>query len=141
MAIRNAEAVWTGDLQHGQGTMKLGTGAFEGRYTFKSRFEEGSGTNPEELIAAALAGCFSMALSGELGKAGFTPSRIQTRADVIMERVNDQPTITRIQLNTDADVPGIDQKKFMEIAEGAKKGCPVSRLLTGAKIDLTAHLK
>ena len=140
MATRFAEADWKGSLQDGQGTMKLGTGTYEGAYTYRSRFEEGPGTNPEELIAAALAGCFSMALSGELGRDGFSPNQIHTRADVIMEIVDGHHTITKIQLNTEADVPRIDQKTFLEKAETAKKGCPVSRLLTGAKISLNARL-
>ncbi len=140
MAVRNAQAVWNGNLQEGNGTMRLGSGAFEGKYSFKSRFEEGPGTNPEELIAAAHAGCFSMALSAELGKAGYTPRQIQTRADVCAERVDGNFTITEIDLVTHADVPGIDQKKFQEIAEGAKKGCPVSRALASVQIKLDAHL-
>lgn len=140
MAIRYASAIWNGSLQEGKGTMSLGTGTFEGNYTYKSRFEEGTGTNPEELIAAAHAGCFSMALSAELGRAGFTPQSIDTRADVTMEKVNDQNTISKIKLTTHARVPGIDEKTFMEKAEAAKKGCPVSRALAGVQISLDAHL-
>lgn len=140
MATRFADAVWKGNLQEGQGMMRLGTGQFEGSYTFKSRFEEGPGTNPEELIAAAEAGCFSMAFASDLSKAGFTPNRVQTHAEVIMEMVNNQPTIRRIQLNTEADVPGIDEKRFQEIGEGAKKNCPVSRALGAIQVNLTARL-
>ncbi len=140
MATRFADAVWEGNLQEGRGTMRLGTGQFEGRYTYKSRFEEGPGTNPEELIAAAEAGCFSMAFAAELSRAGFTPTRIKTHADVIMQTVNNQATITRIQLNSDVQVPGIDEKRFQEIGENAKKNCPVSRALGGVQVSLTARL-
>lgn len=140
MAIRNAEAIWDGSLHEGQGMMRLGSGAFEGKYTYQSRFEEGGGTNPEELIAAAHAGCFSMALSAELGKAGYTPTQIRTRADVRMNKIGGNNTITEIDLVTHANVPGIDQNKFQEIAEAAKKGCPVSRALAAVQINLEAHL-
>ncbi len=140
MAVRKAKAEWKGNLREGQGTMRVGSGAFEGKYSYSSRFEEGTGTNPEELVGAAEAGCFSMALSAELSKAGFTPNRIQTQAEVTLEQVNNQPTISRIHLNTEANVPGIDNNKFQEIAEGARKGCPVSRALTGVNITLNAKL-
>jgi osmotically inducible protein OsmC len=120
--------------------MRLGSGAYEGEYSFASRFEEGVGTNPEELIGAAHAGCFSMAFGGDLVKAGYTPTRIQTRAEVHLERVNERPTITRIHLDTEGEVPGIDQDTFQQIAEGAKKGCPVSRALGGVEISLNARL-
>ena len=140
MAIRNAQAAWEGSLREGKGTMKFGSGAFEGNYSFKSRFEEGTGTNPEELIGAAHAGCFSMALSGELGRAGYTPNRVHTTAQVHLEKVGNGFKITKIHLNTEADVPGIDEKSFLEQAEAAKKGCPVSQALAGVEISLDARL-
>jgi osmotically inducible protein OsmC len=140
MAVRSAEAEWKGNLREGQGTMKLGSGAYEGRYSFASRFESGTGTNPEELIGAAHAGCFSMALSAGLGRAGFTPTRIHTKAKVHLEKVGEGFGITRIELETEAQIPGIDAKTFQEHAEGAKKNCPVSKALTGAEITLQAKL-
>ena len=141
MAVRSANAVWEGDLKGGKGKVKLGSGAFEGAYSFSSRFEEGRGTNPEELIGAAHAGCFSMALSAGLGRAGFTPTRIQTEARVHLEKAEDGFKISRIQLLTEAEVPGIDARKFQEEAEAAKKGCPVSKALAGVSIELNAKLK
>ena len=141
MAVRSAEAEWKGTLREGAGKMKLGSGAYEGSYSFASRFEEGKGTNPEELIAAAHAGCFSMALSAGLTKAGHPPTRVHTTARVHLEKVGEGFGITRIELTTEAQVPGIDNKAFQEQAEGAKKGCPVSKLLAGAQISLTAMLK
>ncbi len=141
MAVRSAEAEWKGTLREGAGKMKLGSGAYEGSYSFASRFEEGKGTNPEELIAAAHAGCFSMALSAGLTKAGHPPTRVHTTARVHLEKVGDGFGITRIELTTEAQVPGIDNKAFQEQAEGAKKGCPVSKALAGAQISLTATLK
>ncbi len=140
MAIRSSEAEWKGNLREGQGTMKLGSGAFEGRYSFASRFESGTGTNPEELIAAAHAGCFSMALSAGLSKAGFSPTRIHTEAKVHLESVEGGFGITRIELETEAQVPGIDAGTFQQQAEGAKKNCPVSKALAGTQISLTAKL-
>jgi lipoyl-dependent peroxiredoxin len=140
MPIRNAEAEWKGNLIEGQGHMKLGSGAYEGAYTFKSRMENGPGTNPEELIAAAHAGCFSMALSAGLAKGGHTPKRVHTTAAVHFDKVGDGFGITRIDLNTEAEVPGIDTGKFQEIAEGAKKNCPVSKALAGTTINLKASL-
>jgi osmotically inducible protein OsmC len=140
MAVRSAEAEWKGNLREGQGTVKLGSGAYEGRYSFASRFESGTGTNPEELIGAAHAGCFSMALSAGLGRAGFTPTRIHTKAKVHLEKVGEGFGITRIELETEAQIPGIDAKTFQEHAEGAKKNCPVSKALTGAEITLQAKL-
>ncbi len=141
MAVRSAEAEWKGTLREGAGKMKLGSGAYEGSYSFASRFEEGKGTNPEELIAAAHAGCFSMALSAGLTKAGHPPTRVHTTARVYLEKVGEGFGITRIELTTEAQVPGIDNKAFQEQAEGAKKGCPVSKALAGAQISLTATLK
>ena len=140
MPDRTAEAVWEGSLQQGKGVMKFGSGAFEGNYSFSSRFEEGPGTNPEELIGAAHAGCFSMAFSGNLGRAGYTPNRVHTTAQVRVEKVGNGFKITKIHLNTEADVPGIDEKTFQEQAEAAKKGCPVSQALTGVEITLEARL-
>ncbi len=141
MAVRTAEAVWQGNLREGKGSMKLGSGAYEGAFSFASRFENGTGTNPEELIGAAHAGCFSMALSADLGRAGFTPERIFTRAQVTLGTVDGKARITDIHLDTEAKVPGIDEKRFQEIAEGTKTGCPVSAALTGVKITLAARLK
>lgn len=140
MTVRHAEAVWEGTLREGNGTMRVGAGGFEGAYSFASRFEEGTGTNPEELVGSALAGCFSMALSGDLGRAGYSPRRIETKARVTLERVNDQPTITNIHLESEADIPEVDQQTFLEIAEGAKKGCPISRALQAVEITLDARL-
>ncbi len=140
MPVRRAEAVWEGDLLKGKGKMKLGSGAYEGAYSFASRFEEGPGTNPEELIGAAHAGCFSMALSFMLGNAGCTPERIRTVAKVRIDKVGEGFKITAIELETEAKIPGIDEKKFMEQAEAAKKGCPVSQALSGTEISLKAKL-
>ncbi|HEY7513789.1 MAG TPA: OsmC family protein [Vicinamibacteria bacterium] len=141
MAVRKAEAEWTGNLREGKGRVKLGSGAYEGEYSFVSRFEEGKGTNPEELIGAAHAGCFSMALSAGLTKAGLSPKRIKTTAQVHLEKVGEAFEITRIELDTEAEVPGLDEKAFLEHAENAKKGCPVSKALAGPKIELKARLR
>jgi lipoyl-dependent peroxiredoxin len=140
MPIRNAEAEWKGNLIEGQGHMKLGTGSYDGPYTFRSRMENGPGTNPEELIAAAHAGCFSMALSAGLSKAGHAPKRVHTTAAVHFDKVGEGFAITSIDLNTEAEVPGIDAAKFQEFAEGAKKNCPVSKALAGSTINLKASL-
>lgn len=140
MPVREAKAVWNGTLKEGKGTMRLASGAYEGPYSFSSRFEEGKGTNPEELIGAAHAGCFSMALSGGLGKAGFTPRQIETSAKVHLGKVGEGFSITRIELTTRGDVPGIDEATFRKHAEDAKKGCPVSRALTGVEIVVDAKL-
>lgn len=140
MPQRKADAIWKGDLKGGKGTMKFGSGAFEGSYSFASRFEEGTGTNPEELIGAAHAGCYSMALSGDLSKAGFTPKSVETNANVTLEMVDGAPTISKIKLTVKANIPDIDDDKFQEIANGAKKNCPVSRVLAGADISLDATL-
>jgi osmotically inducible protein OsmC len=140
MPTRNAEARWEGNLREGKGTMKFGSGAYEGAYSFASRFESGPGTNPEELIGAAHAGCFTMALSGELTKAGFTATRIRTTAKVHIERVGEGFSITRVELATEGEVPGIEEAKFRTLAENAKKGCPVSRALTGTEISLQSRL-
>ncbi len=140
MATSTADAVWEGSLKDGKGTMKLGSGAFNGAYSFRTRFEGAPGTNPEELIGAAHAGCFSMALSAGLGKSGFTPTRIKTNAKVHLEKVGEGFKITRIELTTEAAIPNITEAQFKEHAEGAKKGCPVSQALAGAQIELDAKL-
>jgi osmotically inducible protein OsmC len=141
MPTRTASARWNGSLRDGDGTMRLGSGAYEGAYSFKSRFEEGDGTNPEELIGAAHAGCFSMALSGDLGRAGHTAESIETDARVHLEQVDGAPTIARIELSTHARVPGIEQGEFDQVADGAKRNCPVSRALGGVEIALEAELE
>ena len=141
MPARKGSAAWDGTLKEGSGSMKLGSGAYEGPYSFKSRFEEGTGTNPEELIAAALAGCFSMAMSSNLEKAGHPAKHINTVANATLEMVNGTPTITTIELTTEAEVPGIDEKAFQDQAEKTKAGCPVSRALAGTQITLSAKLK
>ena len=140
MPVRNADARWEGDLPSGKGTMRFGGGAFEGQYSFNSRFEEGAGTNPEELIAAAHAGCFSMAFSNGLAKAGFTPTRVDTTANVHLEKTDAGFGITKIELRTEAEVPGIDEAAFNEQAETAKKNCPVSKALGAVEISLDAKL-
>ncbi|HYH21926.1 MAG TPA: OsmC family protein [Azospirillum sp.] len=140
MAVRQSDAEWRGDLMKGSGTMRLGSGAFEGAYSFPSRFENGKGTNPEELIAAAHAGCYSMALSAGLAKAGHTPTRVHTTARAHLEKVGEGFAITRIELDCEAEVPGIDAAAFQEQAEGAKKNCPVSKALAGTEITLNARL-
>ena len=140
MPIRTSDATWEGELQGGKGTMRFGSGAYEGQYSFTSRFEEGTGTNPEELIAAAHAGCYSMALSGALGRAEHPPTSVNTTAKVHLDKTDAGFTITKIELATEATVPGIDDVKFQEIASATKDGCPVSRLLAGAEITLEAKL-
>lgn len=140
MPTRNANAVWDGPIQEGQGTMTLGSGAFEGSYSFGSRFEEASGTNPEELIGAAHAGCFSMALSGNLGRAGHRPERVETAARVHLEKAGDGFRIAKIELDCQARVPGIDEETFREVARRSKESCPVSQALAGVEIALDAHL-
>jgi osmotically inducible protein OsmC len=140
MPVRTAEAEWKGNLLEGQGHMKLGTGSYDGAYSFKSRMESGPGTNPEELIGAAHAGCFSMALSHQLATAGYPPKRVHTNAAVHFDKVEGGFAITGIDLTAEAEVPGIESAKFQELAEGAKKGCPVSKALAGTKINLQARL-
>jgi osmotically inducible protein OsmC len=141
MPTRKAEAEWKGNLPQGSGRLKLGSGAFEGPYSFKSRFEEGqSATNPEELIGAAHAGCFTMALTAALTRAGITATRIHTTASVKLEKVGDAFAITEIALSTEAQIPGIDDATFQKTAADAKQGCPVSKALAGTKIHLTATL-
>jgi osmotically inducible protein OsmC len=138
MAVRSSSAEWKGTLKQGSGTMKLGSGTWEGPFTFASRFESGKGTNPEELIGAAHAGCFSMFLSALLSDAGFTPTRISTTATVHLE---DGPKIALIELATEAVVPGLTADAFKTHAEKAKKNCPVSKALAGPKINLKATLR
>ena len=140
MPNRKANATWEGSLQTGKGRMKLGSGAFDGPFAFQTRMGDEPGTNPEELIGAALAGCFSMALSLGLGQAGAPPQRIQTTAAVKLEKQGDGFAITHILLRTEAQVAGLDAAKFQEIAEQTKKGCPVSKALSAVKIDLEAKL-
>jgi len=137
MAIRNASAVWDGTLKEGKGTMKLGSGAFEGAYTFASRFEEGPGTNPEELVGAAQAGCFSMFLAAVLTDAGFPPVQVRTTAKV---HLGDGPRITLIELDTEAEVPNVDEKTFLEKVETSKMNCPISLALTGPELRVSARL-
>ncbi|MDQ6654294.1 MAG: OsmC family protein [Verrucomicrobiota bacterium] len=140
MPARTGSAVWEGTLKEGKGTMKLGSGAYEGPYSFQSRFESANGTNPEELIGAAEAGCFSMALSSNLEKAGKPATRISTTANVKLEMVNGGPKITSIELTTEAVVPGMDEQAFQEQAEKTKTTCPVSVALAGTEIKLSAKL-
>jgi osmotically inducible protein OsmC len=141
MAIRKANAVWNGGLQDGNGSIKLGSGAFEGRYSFSSRFEEGTGTNPEELLGAAHAGCFSMALAAGLGRAGFSPKRVASEARVQLLKNDAGLAITRIELDCEAEVPGIDAETFAQQAEGAKANCIISRALSSSiEIVLNARL-
>lgn len=137
MAVRSSFAEWKGTLKEGAGTMRLGSGAFEGPYTFASRFESGPGTNPEELIGAAQAGCFSMFLSALLTKEGFVPGVIRTAAKV---HLGEGPTITLIELNCEAQVPGIKAERFAQLADEAKANCPVSKALAGPEIRLVAAL-
>jgi osmotically inducible protein OsmC len=141
MPTRTGTATWEGTLKGGKGTMALGSGAYQGPFSFLSRFESGTGTNPEELIGAALAGCFSMALSANLEKAGHPATRVTTKANVKLEMLPEGPRITTIELDNESTVPGIDPKAFQEQAEATKKGCPVSKALTGTEILLKASLK
>ncbi len=139
MPVRKAQAVWNGNLREGKGRMAFGT--FEGAYSFTSRFEEGEGTNPEELIAAAHAGCFSMALAHRLDQAGHAPRRVQTEARVHLEMTGDGPRISKIELHTEVEAPGLDEATFLEHAEAAKEGCPVSKALAAVPlIELHARL-
>ncbi len=142
MAITNtAQAHWAGDLKGGTGTVSTGSGTLSGiPYDFRKRFEGAGGSNPEELIGAAHAGCFSMALSGELGKAGMTAQAIDTNATVTMEFVEGAPTVTKIHLDVTASIPGASAEAFMAAAEGAKANCPISRLLAAAEITMDASL-
>jgi osmotically inducible protein OsmC len=140
MPTREATARWEGSIQEGKGTLTSGTGALDHAYSFGSRFESDKGTNPEELIGAAHAGCFSMALSKMLGDAGFPPESIETKARVQLEVKDDGPAITGIALETQASVPEIEEARFQEIADQAKEGCPVSQILDSSLIALRARL-
>ena len=141
MASRNGSAEWRGDLKGGSGTVKVGDGVFEGNYSFTSRFEDGEGTNPEELVAAAHAGCFAMALSLIIGEDGHTPESLRAQARVQLRNVDGTPTIARIDLELEGSVPGIDEEAFRSYAEKAKAGCVVSRALAGVpEIELQAKL-
>jgi osmotically inducible protein OsmC len=140
MAIRSAKAQWDGNLQQGRGNMSFGSGAWTGQYSFASRFEEGTGTNPEELIGAAHAGCFSMAFANALAKKGFEPKRVSTTANVHLTKGDAGFSISAVELKTEADVPGIDEAQFQQIASEAKTGCPVSKALAGTDIKLDAKL-
>jgi osmotically inducible protein OsmC len=140
MPVRTAEATWQGDLKGGKGSVKLGSGAFQGAYSFTTRFEEGAGTNPEELIAGAHSSCYSMALSHGLSQAGFVPRRVTTTARVHLEKGAAGFGVPRIDLVCVAEVPGITEAAFREQAETAKKNCPISKLLAAAEITLDAKL-
>lgn len=140
MPVRSASAEWQGDLPGGKGTLRSQTGAVEGQYSFSSRFEEGTGTNPEELIAAAHAGCYSMALSNMLAQAGHTPTSVRTTAKVHLTKVAGGVGITLIELVCRGVVPGLDAAGFQEHAQRAKVGCPVSRALSAVEIRLDAAL-
>ncbi len=131
MAKNTADATWTGSLKEGEGQMALGNKAFEGAFSFRSRFEEGEGTNPEELIGAALAGCFSMQCSAFLHNDGIESKSVETHAEVVLRPVDGTPTIQTITLTTTVTAPGADEAKVRELAESAKKECPVSRALAG----------
>lgn len=141
MPTRKAEAEWKGNLREGEGRLKVGSGAFEGPYTFKSRFEEGeSATNPEELIGAAHAGCFTMAMIAALSRDDIKPTRIHTEARVTLDKVGDAFSITKIDLDTEAEIPGIDDAALQKYASDAEKGCPVSKALAGTEIHMNAKL-
>ncbi len=140
MPTRSSSAEWSGNLARGSGTMSLGSGAFEGSYSFASRFESGEGTNPEELIAAAHAGCFSMALAAALSQPEHVPDSVETTAQVTIDSIDGTPTITRSELSTEVKVDGLDDAEFQEFADGARSGCAVSRALAGVEITLAARL-
>jgi osmotically inducible protein OsmC len=141
MATRNGSAVWKGDLKGGGGEVTVGDGVFSGSYSFQSRFEEGEGTNPEELIAAAHAACFAMAFSNVLSEAGHVPDSVSTTAKVQLRPLDGKPTIASIELDVEGRAPGIDEATFLEHAEAAKADCPVSRALAGVpEITLNARL-
>jgi lipoyl-dependent peroxiredoxin len=140
MPTRSSSAQWHGNLARGSGTMSLGSGAFEGAYSAASRFENGEGTNPEELIAAAHAGCFSMALALTLSQAGHEPDSVHTTAEVHLDKDGEGFSITRSDLTTEVKVEGLDDSEFQKYAEEAEKGCPVSRALGAIEIGLDAKL-
>ena len=141
MATRNGSAVWKGNLKEGEGEVTVGDGVFTGSYSFGARFEEGAGTKPEELIAAGHAACFSMALSNMLAEAGHVADSVSTTAKVQLRPVDGKPTVASIALEVEGSVPGIDEAAFLEHAEAAKAGCPISRALAGVpEITLDARL-
>jgi len=140
MPIRKSSAEWQGNLKEGKGKMSLGSGSFVGAYSFESRFQESQGTNPEELIGAAHAGCFSMALAHSLDQKGYIPKRIYTEATVKLDKTEEGFIITTITLNTQGEIEAVDLDMFKKIAEEAKNSCPVSRVLAGAEIRLEAEL-
>ncbi len=138
---RSASAVWHGGLKDGKGTLSTQSGTLkEAQYSYSTRFENGVGTNPEELIAAAHAGCFTMALSAQLTDAKMVPDTLETSAVVTLEKTDDGPTVTKIHLTTRAKVPGAEKERFDELAKKAKEGCPISRLLKAAEVTLDAQL-
>ena len=142
MPVRTAEAKWKGTITEGAGSIKLGSGAFEGAYSFASRFgEDGkAGTNPEELLGASHAGCFTMALDAALSRAGFVPTSLHTTAKVRLDKVGESFSITKIELTTDAEIPNIADEEFQKIALDAKQNCPISKALAGTEIHLVAKL-
>ncbi len=140
MAVRTAKAIWTGDLGSGSGEVSTESGVLDAAYSFSSRFEEGEGTNPEELIGAALAGCFSMALSNELAEAGHSPKEVHTTAEVHLAMTDDGPSVSQIDLDCEAKVGDIDDATFQNFANGAKEGCPISQALSAVTITLEAKL-
>ena len=141
MATRNGSAEWSGDLESGNGTVTVGDSAWTGNYSFKSRFEDGEGTNPEELLAASHAGCFTMALSLFLTEQGHPPDTLKTTAKTQLRPVEGAPTITKVDLETEGSVPGIDQDQFQKFAEEAKEKCVISRALAGVReMTVTARL-
>ncbi len=140
MPVRTSDATWNGSLKEGNGSLRLGGGAFEGQYSFSSRFENGRGTNPEELIGAAHAGCYSMALSGALGAAGYESTRVSTVADVHINKVEGGFAIQQIDLRTEAEVPNLSDSDFQQIAQQTKIDCPVSAALSAVPVNLEAKL-
>ena len=141
MPDRKADARWEGSLEEGRGVMRVASGAYEGPYSFQSRFQEGDGTNPEELIAGAHAGCFSMQFSADLGRAGYQPESVETTATVHLEMGAGPPTIARIDLDTHAKVSGISEDEFQQVAEASKQNCPVSRALAAVEtVNVNAEL-
>jgi osmotically inducible protein OsmC len=140
MPVRTAQAEWSGDLPSGDGKMEFGGGAFSGAYSYGSRFEEGVGTNPEELIAAAHAGCFSMAFAGALAQAGHVPDSVRTTARVSLDKDDGAFSITRSRLETEVSVSGVDEDEFQRLADDAKANCPVSRALGAIDVELEARL-
>ena len=140
MSEKKSTAVWKGTLKEGKGTMTVGKGHYEGPFTFASRFESGEGTNPEELVGAAHAGCYSMFLSALISGEELTPTSVKTTAAVTLDKDDVGPKITKIELTCEADVPGLSEDKFTELAQQAKEKCPISRLYAGTEISLNAKL-